>query len=488
MTAADLSPRADELPAGTVLAGRWRLLRVMARGGMSIVYEAVHRNGRRVAIKVLDSGLVADSQARGRFSREAHLANRVKHPGVVAVLDDDETPDGTPFLVMELLDGETLEERWKQRGKCLPVPEVLDTVAQILDILVAVHHVGIVHRDLKPSNVLLAPAGVKLLDFGIARLLEVRVEQNTLVRTGGLLGTPAFMAPEQARGLWDEVDPRTDLWAVGAMVFSLLTGRLVHETSTPQELLIATATQVPVSLARIAPGLPSGVVDLVARALRLDKAERWPDAATMLREVRALQAGSGDPGTTSRGTRQHGTASSLDFGTLPEGGVWTQNESTHRARWLVPLGLGGAILLCIAALVPLVVPSLGVPRIQASAPGPGVSSTLAPGVVSGVAAVLPALAPVPVAQPEAGAGPATQAIAGGTASAAVPAAASPIATAPSGRSRPAPRISATHAAGADRRPAATPSVVPPEPSVAPEAGPKGRSDFSGGPIDDVLGY
>jgi serine/threonine-protein kinase len=262
---------------------------------MSTVYEGVHRNGRRVAIKVLHTNLAADSGGRKRFLRESHLANRAKHPGVVAVLDDDATPDGTWFLVMELLEGETLHQRWERLGRVLPVPEVLAIVAEILDTLAAVHAVGIVHRDLKPSNVFLTSSGIKLLDFGVAHLREKSTEETVITRSGSMLGTPAFMAPEQARGHWAQVDATTDLWAVGAIMFTLLAGRLVHDGSSAQELLISAATQAPVSLRNFAPLLPETVVAVVDKALRLEKGNRWPDATAMLAEVRALAGAHGAP-------------------------------------------------------------------------------------------------------------------------------------------------------------------------------------------------
>jgi serine/threonine-protein kinase len=283
----------DNAPAalvGTLLLAKWRILRPIARGGTSTVYEAVHRNGRRAAVKVLHPTLAADKVGRARFLRESLLANRVNHPSVVPVIDDDIASDGTVFLVMDLLEGETLDQRWKRSGRVLPMQETLSIVAGILDPLAAVHRVGIVHRDLKPSNVFLSAGGIKLLDFGVACLRETTDDEGTLTRSGSMLGTPAFMAPEQARGHWNVIDARTDIWAVGAITFSLLAGRFVHEGGTPHDLLIATATQTPLSLARIAPGLPSAVVELVDRALRLHKDDRWPDALSMLAAVRAAQA------------------------------------------------------------------------------------------------------------------------------------------------------------------------------------------------------
>ena len=285
MTAAkDLLETRDALP-GTVLMGKWRIVRPLAKGGMSTVYEAVHRNGRRVAVKVLHPTLAADARARSRFLRESSLANRVNHPNVVSVIDEDETPDGTVFLVMELLTGETLEERWTRQGRLLPVHEVLSIASDILRPLCAVHGVGIVHRDLKPSNVFLSSSGVKLLDFGVARLREVNPDESAIARSGSMLGTPAFMAPEQARGRWDEVDARTDIWAVGAVVFR--SSQVASYTKVPlptscssQRLRSRWCRSVE-SPRRFRPP----VAEFIDRALRLDRQDRWPDAATMLQAL-----------------------------------------------------------------------------------------------------------------------------------------------------------------------------------------------------------
>src|SRR5262249_15491612 len=153
-----------------------------------------------------------------RFLREGYVANKVKHPGVVAVLDEDRAEDGVPFLVMELLEGETWAQRLVREAR-VPWTDAFHIADGMLDALVAAHAAGIVHRDLKPENVFLTREGaVKLLDFGIARLDELH-PSRVGTEIGITMGTPGFMPPEQARGRWDEVDARSDLWAVGATVF-----------------------------------------------------------------------------------------------------------------------------------------------------------------------------------------------------------------------------------------------------------------------------
>jgi eukaryotic-like serine/threonine-protein kinase len=238
---------------GQVLKEKWRLDVLLGVGGMAAVYAATHRNGSRCAVKVLHSELSVNPEVRTRFLREGYAANSVGHDGVVRVSDDDVSQDGAAFLVMELLEGESLEERRTRAGGRLGEDEVLSVADQLLDVLIAAHAKGVVHRDLKPENVFLTRIGiVKVLDFGIARLKELS-STSRATRTGTSMGTPAFMPPEQARGVWEEVDARSDLWAVGATMFSLLSGAEVHTGRTGNEILIAAATKPAPSLASVMP-------------------------------------------------------------------------------------------------------------------------------------------------------------------------------------------------------------------------------------------
>jgi len=276
---------------GTTLNSKWSLDRLLGVGGMAAVYEATHRNRKRAAVKVLHREVSANPAVRERFLREGYVANSVRHSGAVAVDDDDVSEDGCAFLVMELLDGETLDARWERKGKHLPPDEVLSLVDQVLSTLDAAHAAGIVHRDLKPENLFLTRAGqVKILDFGIARVREAS-QTSSKTQTGSMMGTPVFMPPEQARGRWDEVDARSDLWAVGATMFTLLTGRYVHEANTVNEALAFAVTQSARSVTTLVPDLPFPIVELVDRALAYDKGERWPSAETMQTALRRAYAG-----------------------------------------------------------------------------------------------------------------------------------------------------------------------------------------------------
>jgi eukaryotic-like serine/threonine-protein kinase len=270
---------------GTILREKWCLDQLLGLGGMAAVYSATHRNGKRAAIKILHPDAARIRDLKARFLREGYLANKVGHPGAVSILDDDIDPDGTVFLVMELLEGETVEQRW-QREERLPWREVLLIADQILDVLMAAHAKQIVHRDLKPGNLFIhADGSIKILDFGIARLGVLHTDRDD---TGPhvSLGTPGFMPPEQARGRTAEIDEQSDLWALGATMFAVLSGQHVHEAETANEQLLKAMTEPAAALVERAPEVPRAVRDIVDRALRFEKTERWASAAAMQRAIR----------------------------------------------------------------------------------------------------------------------------------------------------------------------------------------------------------
>jgi serine/threonine protein kinase len=266
---------------GMVLNQKYTLHRLIGCGGMASVYEASHRNGHLVAIKLLHPELAERDDVRERFLREGYVANKVEHPGAVRVLDDDVDEDGSVFLVMELLEGATLDERCKQAGGLLPVREVCVLAYRVLEVLAAAHEKSVVHRDIKPENLFLTEAGaLKVLDFGIARLLE-STERHSATRTGTMIGTPAFMAPEQALGQWSQVDGQSDLWAVGATMFALISGQLVHDAETVQEMMVRAGSTQARSLRSVANHVPPRIAHVVDAALAFHKTDRWPDAWTM---------------------------------------------------------------------------------------------------------------------------------------------------------------------------------------------------------------
>jgi serine/threonine-protein kinase len=274
---------------GTILGGKWTLTRLVDMGGMAAVFAAEHRTtGKRAAIKLLMPMFAAHTEIRERFLREGYVANKVDHPGSVSVFDDGITEDGAPFLVMELLEGESLEEWLSRSGGRLPVSDALAVAEQTLDVLAAAHSKGVVHRDIKPGNLFAAKDGrIKVLDFGLARLRDPKLQ--AMPTAGGIvLGTSAYMPPEQAQGKSHLIDGRSDLYAVGAVLFRCITGRYVHALETAQERLIAAMKDRAPSLATVVPHAPASIVALVDRALCFEMEGRWPDAQTMRFVVRQV--------------------------------------------------------------------------------------------------------------------------------------------------------------------------------------------------------
>ncbi len=279
---------------GATIRGKWHLDALLGVGGMAAVFAASHRNGQTAALKILHTDFARDRIVCERFLREAYVSNKVGHPACLRVLDDDMTEEEEPFLVMELLDGETVRDAWKRTGRVMPTAEVLRIADTVLDCLAACHAIGVIHRDLKPANIFLTRAGeVKVLDFGVAQMRSATSERTA---TGTALGTPAYMSPEQAMGLVDQLDGRADLFSVGAMIHALVTGQRINNGRTEQEALVMAATMPVASVARIAPDLPVEVVALVDKALAWDRRNRFDDARQMQAAVReALATLGGEP-------------------------------------------------------------------------------------------------------------------------------------------------------------------------------------------------
>ena len=259
---------------------------------MASVFAASHVSGQHHALKLLHPYLASDPLARKRFLREAIVSVRVRHPGAVKIIDAGTTPGNETFVAMELLQGTSLDALWRRAGYALPLPAVLHTVERLLDVLDACHRQGIVHRDIKPSNVFITDTGdVRLLDFGLARLPDGRDE---LAKPGVALGTPHFMAPEQAAGDWAHVDARSDVFSVGATLFALISGVRVHDGHDEGDTFQRAASRRVVSLGEAATGLPQSLIALADRALLWNKNQRFADAAEMREALRAVVLGFGD--------------------------------------------------------------------------------------------------------------------------------------------------------------------------------------------------
>jgi eukaryotic-like serine/threonine-protein kinase len=282
---------------GKVFAGTWRIERILGSGGMGSVLLGRAADGSRAALKVLHPELNAFQEVRKRFLREGFIANALGGaealPGVPRVLGSGETPEGLAYIAMEVLDGETLFDRMV-RTRTMPPREVLALAEQVLDSLVVAHARGVVHRDLKPENIHLGVDGrVRMLDFGIARVLDgiTGLPEKTATKTGMIMGTATYMAPEQATGLVNEIDGRTDLFGLGATMFRLLAGRAVHGDVSEALEVIAAATEPPPPILTVAPGVPPDVATVIDRSLAFIKHHRYPNAETMRDDVRAVRAG-----------------------------------------------------------------------------------------------------------------------------------------------------------------------------------------------------
>jgi eukaryotic-like serine/threonine-protein kinase len=277
------------LKPGMVLDDHYRLIRMIGRGSMAEVWEALDEARAEpvpVAVKVVAEILAPSEQARLRFAREVRAIGSIHHPNVVALLDHGSVRDGRPYLVMELVLGETLSSHLK-RGGPFDLPTAVHLGREILSGLEAAHALGIIHRDLKPANLLLAgsPSSsvpVKILDFGVARILDLASEEGSLqlTRTGTVLGSPCYMAAEVARGARG-VDERSDLFSVGAILYHALAGRPPFGGKALGEILGKILRHEIEPLEALRPDTPPSLRACIARALGKTPGERWASAAEM---------------------------------------------------------------------------------------------------------------------------------------------------------------------------------------------------------------
>jgi eukaryotic-like serine/threonine-protein kinase len=278
---------------GATVGGKYRILRLLGRGGMGAVFAAENTLiGKRVALKFLSAEAARDRDAARRFQREAQAASRIESEHIVQVFDAGSTPEGLPFLVMEHLTGEDLRARLTREGQ-LAVADAVAIGLQVLRGLVRAHAAGIVHRDLKPDNVFLCARDdgsmlVKLVDFGISKLDKSTMSER-LTRRGTVLGSAYYMSPEQAQAS-DGVDQRSDLYGVGAMLFEMLAGRPPHSGPTLESVLVAICTQQAPSLASFRPDAPLALVDAIARALEREPGARFASAAEFIDALAPVRA------------------------------------------------------------------------------------------------------------------------------------------------------------------------------------------------------
>ncbi len=276
---------------GAVIKGKWKIDSLLGVGGMAAVFAASHRNGQRAALKILHADFAREKTICERFLREAYVSNKVNHSATVQVLDDDMTEAGEPFLIMELLEGETVRDAWKKSGRTMPVGRVLQICERVVDCLASCHAIKVIHRDLKPANIFITNEGeIKVLDFGVAQMRDATTERTA---TGTALGTPAYMSPEQAMGLVDQLDGRADLFSVGAMMHALITGHRINNGRTEQEALVMAATKPVPSVARLAPNLPIELIKVIDKSLAWDRRNRFQDAREMQKALLELMPSNG---------------------------------------------------------------------------------------------------------------------------------------------------------------------------------------------------
>ena len=280
------------------VADRYAVERELGHGGMATVYLAQDKkHHRKVALKVLRPELTATLGA-DRFFREIEVAAQLQHPNILPLLDSGEA-DGFYFYVMPFVEGESLRERLARHGE-LPVPDAIRILNEVTDALACAHAHGVVHRDIKPDNILLSGRHALVMDFGVAKAVSEATGRQTLTTAGVALGTPAYMAPEQATAD-PHLDHRVDLYAVGVLGYELLTGRPPFTGASAQEVLAAQVTQAPEPVEQHRPGVPPALAQVLTKCLAKRPADRWQTAEELLAQLEPLTTPSG--GTTPTGVR-----------------------------------------------------------------------------------------------------------------------------------------------------------------------------------------
>jgi serine/threonine protein kinase len=481
-------PTAQPFSPGEVLAGKYRVERVLGQGGMGVVLAAMHIHlEERVALKLMLAGASINSEAVGRFVREARAAARLESAHVAKVSDVGTLDDGRPYMVMEYLDGQDLSQVLASTGP-LPLKDAIDYVLQASEAIAEAHSIGIIHRDLKPSNLFLTrrrdrTLHVKVLDFGISKIVSTsKTERDSaMTRTSAMMGSPLYMSPEQMTSVKD-VDGRSDIWALGVILFELLTGSPPFMGDTLPEVcgLVLQSADPPVSSRR--PGLPREIDAVIHRCLAKRPADRFQNIAEL---ARALQGMAGPYGRASverilsiTGALPSPSpeADALDATiAAPESSMpartdaaWGETKSSSpspRRGWLIlPLAGGSVLLLALGWW--FLRDDLGGASPADSAP---LVATAAPAMVAApsataIEAAPPVVAPVPVA-------PSAAASVSEEASRERP----PVghSRSPSVRPRPAPSVVRT------TRPRDEPGAIVPPPAPKPAAADPGSSDLGG---------
>ncbi len=331
---------------GALVAGKYRLESVVGVGGMGSVWSAVHLGlAQQVAIKLVSSNFVRSTDALRRFDCEAKAAAKIRSRHVPQVFDNGVMEDGTPYLAMELLHGESLFRRIHRQGP-VPLPEAVSILDQCCKALSRAHALGIVHRDIKPDNIYLAQSVddegyvVKVLDFGVAKFTVLGEAEHSSTRTGSLVGTPQYMSPEQARGL-RTIDFRSDLYSLGLVAYTMLTGNLAFSGESLGDLLLQICTQPLPSLRAAAPWLPPAMEEWFQRVCAREPDGRCPSAQAFVDTLRAAAGG------TSPGQFPGAPTTAAPLSTTGEASSITAAGVGARTPWLA-VGLAAAVGLAIA--------------------------------------------------------------------------------------------------------------------------------------------
>ena len=332
---------------GAVVAGKYRVDRLIGRGGMGSVFQATNLAiGKRVALKFLDRDATRDRDAFERFQREALAASLVESAHIVHLFDSGTSEDGRPFLVMELLSGEDLRSRLRREGK-LPIETAVALCKQVLRALMRAHAAGLVHRDLKPDNLFLCERDdgalfLKIVDFGISKLMTSGT-LDTLTRRGTVLGTAYYMSPEQAQAFSD-VDGRTDLFSVGAILFECLSGRPPHVGPTYEAVLIAICTKDAEDVRTLEPSVPEALALTLQKALARERDRRFKNAEEFLAALTAFAPSALDVVDSSARPRTSEVVMSPDAPALSS----TSRTQEGRQRMRSWIAGGAAVLLGFA--------------------------------------------------------------------------------------------------------------------------------------------
>ena len=371
----------EALPFRRVLGGRYLLEERIALGGMASVWRAHDETLQRtVAVKLLHDHLAADEDLRERFRREAVAAAKLGHPGIVGLYDTGEHPEAT-YLVMAYIEGPTLRELLAERGR-LEVGEAAAVTAQVAEALSYAHTRGLVHRDVKPANILLeVDGGAKVADFGIAKVAE---SARDLTQTGTVLGTAAYVAPEQVRG--EPVDGRADEYALACVLYEAVSGRRPFEAESAMTMAAQRLNEDPLPLRAVRPDVPRGLDHVVMTALARDPAERYPDLAAFARALEPW-VGAGPAIDREPGAAE---ADEADQEAAPVGGL-SRGFLRSERTWLAPVTalLVVAIALTAVGLATGVLESTSVPALTATAVDEGGQAPPVPLEAEGLAAFDP---------------------------------------------------------------------------------------------------